>query len=221
MPVIPVTFTDGTSITAADMGLNLDTIGKWANGGITGSDLSNTTWVERKHLVRPSWDGISTTWHFMSCLVSGQAFSPATSSYSTSRYSYTNYQTQGASSLSTCIPSTGFSFRLPRTAIVIYQFSGNVITNYDSTRPSGNTQIRVIIDRLGIAPIIPSAPILYATADTSSGVSGLTFMPRNPLECSVVQTMSAGDHTVELVADSSATKTMLVAWTISLECHWL
>jgi len=224
MPVvIPNTFVPGTPIEADKVHENLTAVRKWVNGGMVSGDLATApAWLDRQHIVRPRYDGITNTFYFVSSILGGQQYG-TTPTFAIPRQTYVDMATTDPNAVYAVenyktVPGTGLSFHTDQLSNVLYQ-----VVAYPQTHGLSDSTAMVadiIIDRNLVLPQRDNGVRLYSLGDSPTVFPNAFRIIRHPWSCTGLWSVNAGDHTVELIARSSSPKTVIVTWSISLEVRW-
>lgn len=225
--VVPTTFTAGTLTNAATLNRNQSVLRSFLDGGMTAADMAATAWVDRRHLVRPFYDGTSQTLHALSGIYSGHAYGDVPT-FSRKRWTYVSQHATDPSSASTAVtytelPGTAFEFSLPRDSYVLYQVTAYPVTPL-GTAPNESCRADIYItNSTGTSGTAVSGIRLWSLPQISNAAIGIRRLRQHPWYATAMIPLSAGDYIVGLrgSANGAAYKTVIFRWSISLEAHVL
>lgn len=223
----PNTFVNGTTVVAADLQQNIESMQSYANGGVVPADLATSQWVGQQHVVRPKYEA-------------GQRRFVATTGVSAhttrnqlvSRYTYvqraTSKRNQNAN-VWQFLPQTAqeISFvKIPKMLFV--QFSFGATTPSDSTVATGTgfgfpgTNVRLLFFAGRVSDVSSiQNPELFTEhllqAEDDSGIGDGVARRDHQSGFRVIANPASSVYTIGLVGRSTMPNTRVWRWSVSIE----
>ena len=215
MAFTPTSFVAGP-VPSATVQQNLDGVRDYIDGDIVAGDLATDNWIERKHIMRGYYDPITNTHQFVSGLQAG--FTAREDEYSficdgptarndISSAEYNNY------------PNGAFSFFLPETADVFFEYTAYPMTPDLPVAAFNASRLYIFLDETVIRD--SRARTYHAAAGAPGRFPHELAQCRNPWSgFYVAKNLSAGEHSISLRGYSTARYSFLTRWSLSLEAYF-
>jgi hypothetical protein len=231
----PVTFSNGSTVNAADVKASFDDLQAYVNGGASVGDYKTiSAWAGQQHFVRPRYNGVTNTWQG----VTGAA-TQATRGLETGRYTYANRPTSQRVDGSVewqWIPGTVKQLVVPRSArAILLQFSFSARVYGDGTVNSGagygspfvhvrgfltGGSPRDVSDLQGLADLDPLTEHQLQIEVAGSYFSSPKQRRDHQSGYKLVENKPAGVYTVGLAQQSNVPRVRIWRWSVTAEA-WM
>lgn len=221
----PVTFTDATPTTAADVRANLIAAKKYVDGSIVAGDISSATaWAERKHLMRPEYVPVVNRLELITGVSGGQTRLGSMQLGTYVSFCNSDKMLSGTAGVVQEVPSVAYDFVLDDKADVRFSFEGYPLAQNDDSAVAivggqGSAWVELYLDDGTTGEVRYASSRSY----TLEEVTGLTPEDdRHIWYCyTVILSLPAGTHHIRLSGAASCLRCVMFAFSFTLQAYYI
>ncbi len=211
----PNTLTSGQVAQALDVQGNLRAMQDYLTT-ILGADLKTAAWVERKHLVRGSYEGLLNRHQFITGMVGGKMVTRGLRRPLYMSTSTADKLVSGASDLTDILAGTSSTFELDLNADVFFQFDADPICTDDGIGGNDTAWLKVYLDS-GMPGETEYDCTIVKTQKENTGSENVR---RSWHLFRMLPNLAAGPHNLALRGNSGSLKTVMFAWSVNLQVYY-